>query len=204
MDRVKKVTKKLLLSYRSMPQKKQYLEFITALLSIPVLITVIIINLNSLNKIKNPSSTDSNKQVEKIIYTAPSDTAKINNVLPSQTLVTKGACKEEVGPVEITSPQENDSITNNPITIDISYPDNSYCAVAWSYRINNGSWSDYDDKSLAIYNPPNGKIRLDLKIKSIVNGKEKSLTRSFMYEGTSSVISPTPDTGNQSSSAAAH
>lgn len=35
--------------YRDLPDKKRYLEFISAFLSIPVLVTVVVLNLRSLN-----------------------------------------------------------------------------------------------------------------------------------------------------------
>ena len=42
--------------YRALPDKKRYLEFITAFLSIPVLITVLISNVSNLQNTKKPET----------------------------------------------------------------------------------------------------------------------------------------------------
>jgi hypothetical protein len=60
----------------------------------------------------------------------------------------------------------------------------TYCPVVWSYRINNGRYSDFDDKSIALYNPPNGNIVFDLRVRSLISDDEKILKRTFTYEGT--------------------
>lgn len=44
--------------------------------------------------------------------------------------------------------------------------------------------------TVALYNPPQGTTRFQLKVKSIVTGEEKILTRTFMYKGVFD-ISPT-------------
>lgn len=165
-------------SYKSLPDKKQYIEFFTAALTVPMLLTVIIINLNNLrsnNKTTQPVSTPA--QERSIIVTYPSTTEK---VVP---LPSTGACKQGIGPISIEYPNENEVVTDNPVQIDINYEREDYCAVVWSYRINDGKFSGYDDKSIALYNPPQGTIRFQLKVKSIVTGEEKILTRTFIYNG---------------------
>ena len=57
MEKFKKWLKKALFSYRALPDKKQYVEFFTALLTVPMLLTVIILNFNNLqgaNKKEEP------------------------------------------------------------------------------------------------------------------------------------------------------
>jgi hypothetical protein len=223
MGKVASLSKKVLSSYKNLPDKKQYIEFFTALLSVPVLVTVImlnILNLRSANKINTPPPTPQPKQ--QYIYipitsnpnTNKDSSSNETNTSTSNTLVTPTTtepCKPAIGPVDITSPAEGDTVTDNPTSIIISYKTGEYCAVVWSYRINNGDWSAYDDKSIALYNLPQGKIKVDVKVKSIVSGDEQILTRSFIYKGTATSVTPTatptvsptisPDTKNSSSSA---
>jgi len=186
-QKITKHIKKLLRSYRGIPDKKVYLEFLTGLLSIPVLLTVILLNVNNLKNEKKDTPSPTPQQ--QIIYVSPS--AKDDNARPTPT--DSPACKKGIGEFEITSPDEGDSISDNPVNLTVQYTPNGYCAVVWSYRINNGSWSGYDDKSIALYNLPRGNVSVDLRVKSIVTGEEKTITRKFVYTGASSTANdPTP------------
>lgn len=186
MERLQKFFNRTKRSYRSLPDKKQYIEFFTAALTVPVLLTVIIINLNNLRSSnKSAQITPAPVQDRPIIVNYPSISEKTTVVAPSTE-----ACKQAIGPISIDYPGENDVISDNPVQIKINYVKGSYCAVVWAYRINDGKFSDYDDKSIALYNPPQGTIRFQLKVKSIVTGEEKNLTRTFTYRGASD-ISPT-------------
>lgn len=171
---------KLRYSYRSIPDKKQYVEFFTALLSVPVLLTVILLNINNLRAkpaATAPSPTPT--QQEKIIYISPQSETTKNTV---SSIPTSAPCLKSLPPVTISYPQEGDTISDNPLTFSIDYPqDSNYCAIVWSYRINNGTWSDFDDKSIALYNLSSGKVTFDLRVKSIVTGDETSLQRTFQY-----------------------
>lgn len=184
--------KRIVLSYRKIPEKKPYIEFFTALLTIPVLLTVILINYNNLkgnNTNKQPTAP------EKIfVYPTQSGTEgkDVNQPATQETVVvTKEACKKQLGPVSITSPQEGEIVTDSPASVDVSYDSNTYCGAVWSYRINNGKWSDYDDKSIALYSLPQGNIKLELKVKSLATSDEKTITRNFIYRGGSSEPTPT-------------
>ena len=223
MERVAKLSKKVLLSYKALPDKKQYIEFFTAVLTVPMLLTVIMINLNNLNTKNNSNTikpTDTPKQ-EKIYIPVITNNTSANNTknLPTPTITpdlsqvvsqnitqTPTACKAGIGSIDITSPAQGDNITDNPVNINIKYDPGNYCAVVWSYRINSGKWSDYDDKSIALYDLQNGNITLDLKIKSIVNGDEKQLTRNFIYNGSSvnPTTVPTPTLSSKTSSSSAN
>jgi hypothetical protein len=160
--------------------KKHHVEFITALLSIPVLLTVIALNWSNLNSSKNPETQKPNE----IIISLPAQ--KNPTAIP-----TKAACKPGLGHLEITSPEEGSTVSQDPLPLTIVYTPGDYCAAVWSYRINNGSWSDFDDKSIAVYNPPVGSIDLELRVKSIINGEQKTITRSFTYKSTTPTTTPT-------------
>lgn len=196
MEKVASLSKKILLSTRNIPGKKTYIEFFTALLSVPVLITVIMLNINNLkNTNKSNVATPPPAQKQEKIYIPVTTTTQNTdkNSAPQAISVTPSnqACKPEIGPVSISAPAEGDTVTDNPASIIITYKTGEYCAAVWSYRLNDGTWSAYDDKSIALYNLPQGDIKIDVKIKSIVTGDEKILTRNFIYNGTTSASTPT-------------
>lgn len=177
VSRLRKSIKKLRYSYRSLPDKKQYIEFFTALLSVPVLLTVIILNLNNL---KGKEEEPKVKDTVPIVVTIPESKTTI---IPQTS---SAACKKGIGPISISSPEANEVIEDNPVQISIDYDQGEYCAAVWAYSINNGRYSDYSSSSIALYNPPNGTIRFQLKVKSVVTGEEKILNRSFTYQGSAS------------------
>ncbi|CAN5197334.1 hypothetical protein BH09PAT1_BH09PAT1_2510 [soil metagenome] len=181
MEKVKKFLIKTKHSYRTLPDKKQYIEFFTAALTVPMLLTVIIINLNNLRSNKAATPIPTPTQDRPIVVTLPNTETKVT-VTPQPSTV---ACKKGIGSISIGYPDENSVISENPVQIDINYQQGDYCAVVWSYRINDGNFSNYDDKSIALYNVPSGPIRFQLKVKSIVTGEEKTLTRNFTYKGSS-------------------
>ncbi len=168
-------------SIKEFHTKKPHIEFFTALLTIPVLLTVIILNLNNL---KGDEGKETPKN-ETIVITQPVPQEK-------EVIVTKEACKEGIGNISIDNPGEGDEVKDNPIMVDVSYQPNGYCEVVWSYRINGGSWSSYDDRSIALYNLSNGNVKFELRVKSVVNSDQKTLTRNFAYSGAQA--SPTPQT----------
>jgi len=179
--------------YRALPDKKKYIEFFTAFLSVPVLITVILINLGNLNQNKKTQSTvQTTSTPVQIEIKTPTGADRPKMSLPPQITITptltptSSDCKKEVGPVSIQSPEENETVTSNPVCIEISYKIGEYCAVAWSYKINDGSWSSYTDKDICLYNLTNGSKILKLKVKSIASTDEETLERNFTYNGESS------------------
>ncbi|MBI2420706.1 MAG: hypothetical protein HYV38_01325 [Candidatus Levybacteria bacterium] len=115
--------------------KKPQLEFFTALLTIPVLLTVIILNLNNLRGNQNKSATPT-----PVVIT---QTAKDDEINQAQTTPTQGPCEPGIGEISIDSPEENENVSDNPVMVDINYKAGDFCAVVWSYRINNGRYSDY-------------------------------------------------------------
>jgi hypothetical protein len=174
--------------YRGLPEKKRYVEFITAVLTVPVLLTVIIVNLNNLNQQKN--ATKKQSEAEKttpiqVIITGEKQTASVsqpvNNPTPTQN-PTPTSCLKEVGPVSIISPRENEVVIKNPICITIATESN-YCSVTWSYRLDDNNWSDFTDKNVCLHNLTNGNKIIQLKIKSSASSDEVTLQRSFVYQG---------------------
>ena len=187
--------------YRALPEKKQYVEFVTAVLSVPVMLTVIILNLNNLTQQKNTAQkeTTSGKvtPIQIVItgeksYTLPIDTQPTNSPTPTST-----SCIKEVGPVLILSPRENEVVTKDPVCITISTQSN-YCPTVWSYRLNEGDWSDATDKNICLHNLTNGTKTIQFKIKSSSSNDEVTLQRSFVYQGNTE---PTTEPTKASSSA---
>jgi hypothetical protein len=183
-----KQPKNLWQKFLGLHEHKKYLEFFTALLSIPVLVTVIILNLNTLksaNKDAKPTETPTKGG----FFSAPIEAEP--TALTELSVTPSAPCKKELGPVSIDTPEDGETITDNPVSVVIVYDDDEYCAAVWSYRINGSSWSEYDDKSIALYNLPQGKVKFELKVKSVVSKEETTLTRNFTYKGNSTAVTPT-------------
>ncbi len=184
-ERVKKVLERSRNSYKSLPEKKQHVEFFTAILSVPVLLTVILLNVNNLRNTKNTSTAPIPTPVKEIIYISPQDgnTTMVSSKKTDPTSTPAPVCDKSIGPVDIKNPKEDETLTDNPVSVLVNYEQGNHCSVVWAYRINGGRWSDYDDKSIALYNLSNGPVFFELKVKSIVTGEEKTLTRNFTYIG---------------------
>lgn len=177
--------------YRKLPDKKRYFEFITALLSIPVLLTVLILNIGSL-KNKNVEKKD---DLQRVTIVPVQVTATDKKPLVVEKVVSEAACVRKVGPIEIVSPKQNETVGKDPVCIDIAYEEGDYCGVVWSYRINGSDWSDYNDKSICLYGLPSGEKEFELRVKSIAGEDEKYLTRTFIYSGKEAITpisTPTP------------
>lgn len=176
--------------YRKLPEKKRYIEFITALLSVPVMLTVIILNLNNLNQQKNSTQKQTTNEkttpIQVIITGEKQNGSNEPTALPSQSAnnpsVTSTACIKEVGPISILSPRESEVVTKDPVCITIS-TQSGYCSVNWSYRLIDGDWSDLTDKNICLHNLTNGNKTIQLKIKSTASSDEVILQRSFIYQG---------------------
>lgn len=189
VDSTKKRLSKIINSVKKAPDRKHYLEFVTAALSIPVLLTVILVNLNNLNagKAKEaPSVAPTQQPREIIIREGGSNNSQPTIVLPTNSEI----CKKEVGPITISSPKEGATVTDNPVNFVIKH-DDRYCSVVWSYRINNGSWSEYSSNAPSIYNMPNGNVRFQLRVQSTVSTDTDSIELNFNYQGGQPVSTPT-------------
>ncbi len=193
---------------RAIPSKKHYFEFISALLTIPVLVTVILINLNNLNQKK---SGDVNKTAQ----TVPAVTPEKNTTpVPINIHITQdstrsadtntptpASCKNQLGPVDIASPQEGQIVTGDRVCLELSY-DTQSCPITWAYRFDSGAWSDYTDKQICLYNLSPGQKHLEVKFNSVTSGEETVVQRDFIYQTAaavpSSAPSPTPQSASQS------
>lgn len=210
---MKNVVERLKNWYRNLPEKKRYVEFFTAVLSVPVMVTVIIINLNNLNQNRNQSTKSQTPTVQVVITGAAGQNNESSTPLsvsptPQVSLTatptatpsvtpTSGTCNQAIGPVTILSPQESEVVTKNPVCININTV-SGYCPVTWAYRINGGSWSDFTDKDICLYDLTNGSKQLDVQVKSTATGATIMLQRNFTYQG--QAISATPTTASSSAS----
>lgn len=185
---------KILRSLQKAPERKHYLEFITAALSIPVLLTVILLNVNSLNSSKKEVQEKQQLPTPQtvIIREEVGNTGNNETNNPVSVIPTNSACKKEIGPLSISYPKEGATITNNPVNFIIKYDDLIYCSVVWSYRINGGSWSEYSSNSPSIYNLPNGNVTFELRVQSTVSQDQDQVERKFIYQG--ELINPSPTT----------
>jgi hypothetical protein len=179
-------------------KNKPYIEFLTAFLSIPVLITVMLLNFNTLKNLNaKPTPTPApGATVQSGFFAEPIGAE--DPATPTPLGATEAPCLKGLGPVSIATPEENDAVADNPVTVDINYDDNRYCEAAWSYRINGGSWSGYDDRSVALYNLPQGNIKFELRVRSIAGDDNKTVTRNFTYTGKGTILIPTSQTGSES------
>jgi len=179
-------------SIAQLPDKKKYIEVITASLSIPVLLSVILVNYLNIQDKRSKGETTPTPivtQAPQIITIIKESVDKMTPVPTTKTSFEptineskKDECIKEIGPIHINSPQEKEIVSKNPLEIDIQYDQGNYCSVVWSYRINNGNWSDYIDDDIVIYNMDSGEKTLDLRVKSVVSNDSETITRTFTYQ----------------------
>ncbi len=167
--------------YQALPDKKKHVEFFTALLTVPVLLTVLMINLANINNNKKEPTPTPAPTEKIVIVTNPvsSTTTASPTITPGVTLP---ECKKEVGPVKISSPAEGQLVNKNPVCLKINYQVGEYCSVVWSYLIDNSDWSDFTDKEVCLYDMTPGPKELELRIKSSVSDDEVTLIRNFYYK----------------------
>ncbi len=182
--------------YRRLPDKKRYLEFITAFLTIPVLLTVLLSNVSNLQNQKKPEPTPT--PVVTPIVNTPAPTVRVTPVDPTPTNTPSAQCTPGVGPIDIVYPEENSTISDDPVCLDIPRQGGNYCSVVWSYRINGSNWSNYTDREVCMYGLSPGNKQLDLRVKSIVSGEEKILRRSFTVAGSATTPTPATQSGTTS------
>lgn len=189
MERLQKAIKK----FARVRLRKMHLDYLAGILSIPVLVTAIIINWGNLTHSSSvPKAATPTPQV--IIVNQ-----KSAPVSPS------AVCQKTVGPISITSPTEGQTVNTNPVCITISYTNPNYCSVVWSYSINNGSWSDYNSNSPCLYNVPGGTVSFSLRVQSTVSNDTKTITRNFTYTGGATpTVTPTSALTTPAASSSAH
>lgn len=181
---------------KKLPVIKPHLDFLAALLSIPVLLTVIILNFSTLTKnAKLTQSTAPTPIPTSSLTNSQNIPVKSLTVMPVKTTPTPTSagttpCTPGIGPISIDSPTEGQTVNTNPVCIQISYQGEGYCSVVWAYKINGGPLSDYSNNSVCLYNMLGGEVNFELDVKSLVGSNTKILKRSFLYEN--ATTSPTP------------
>lgn len=187
--------------YRELPDKKKYIEFISALLSVPVMATVILLNLNSLTQKNNaqPVATPT-PVVTRVVETlqpvnimqnvkgesssSPATSSAVPTPTPKQ-------CKAQVGPITIVNPHENEVISGGSVCVTFDYQQDGYCDVVWSYSLDNASWSDYSASSICLYNLSGGTHVLGVKVKSVSSDNQIVLQRTFINSVATPTVAPT-------------
>lgn len=170
--------------FKKLPEHKTYLELITGLLTIPVLLTVILLNFASImNRNEKPQNTPPTPPTPIIIEERESPSPASTQTPQAIVTPTPEVCKKEVGPVSIVFPKEGEEVSNNPVNFVIRYEDSSYCSVVWSYRINSGPWSEFSSNSPVIYNLPGGAVKFELRVQSTASSDQELLVRNFTYTG---------------------
>ncbi|RJR14860.1 hypothetical protein C4579_03625 [Candidatus Microgenomates bacterium] len=172
------------------PIKKHYLEFVTAFLTIPVLLTVFFNNVQNLRKSEaapatSPESSSTSQpqalNIEPIIITQK-ETSPAATVPENQSSPLPQACEPVINHFEIVAPSENQSVTHDPVCIDVVYDQGNSCGVVWSYKINDGNFSEFDDKNICLYGLTNGQKTVTLRVKSLSGKEEKTYTRNFTVQ----------------------
>ncbi|MEI8068020.1 MAG: hypothetical protein WCG91_03705 [Candidatus Shapirobacteria bacterium] len=186
---MKNILTKLKKWYGRLHDKKRHVELITAALSVPMMLTVILVNLNNINAQKNkPEETQTPTPIQVIIDNPDKSIATTSTGQKTTIAPTKTECKKEIGPIEILSPQEGEIISTDKVCINIS-TNTQYCPVTWSYKLGTDNWSEFNNNDICLYNLTPGKKQLQIKIKSAVVDKVITLQRNFIYQN-SSQISP--------------
>ena len=178
--------------YTALPDKKRHIELISATLSIPMMLTVILLNYNNIKSLKDKTIAPATTAPIQVIVDNPANqnTATNSSEINPKTIITppqKTECKKDIGPIQILSPQEGEIISTNNVCINIS-TDNNYCPVTWSYRIGTDSWSNFNNNDICLYNLTPGLKDLQIKIKSTVIDKNITLERNFTYQN--STVTP--------------
>lgn len=193
---IKKIFKRIQKHYVVLPDKKRYFELFAAVLSVPMILTVILVNMNTINKNKEPSinTTPTSNPIQIVVENPASGSNNTNppkiEVTPTNT-PTNTECKKDIGEIEILSPQEGEIITTDNVCINIS-TDSKYCPITWSYKLDDGNWSNYNNNNICLYDLTAGKKNLQIKIKSTVIDKTVTLERNFTYQNSSiPTITPT-------------
>ncbi|HSW97865.1 MAG TPA: hypothetical protein VLF89_08625 [Candidatus Saccharimonadales bacterium] len=180
---------------RKLPDKKPHLDFIAAILTIPLLVLTLYLNISNLKNKGNTNitPTPTPTPVSTLATSTPAVTRIVITATPQPTANTN-SCVKDIGPISIDSPSEGQTVSENPVCIDINYQAGNYCSVVWSYRVNNSDWSDYSNNSVCLYNLPSGNNSFDLRVKSLSSESTKTLHRNFVYKSTQTLtplVTPT-------------
>src|SRR5258708_3761435 len=126
---------------KTLSEKKPHLDFIAAVLTIPLLALTLYLNVANL-KNKTAPVTPTPQPAVTIIEKNNTPQVVIPKVITAaQPTANTTSCIKEIGPIEISSPTEGQTVIANPTCIDINYQAGNYCSVVWSYSINSSTWS---------------------------------------------------------------
>ncbi|NCU31976.1 MAG: hypothetical protein EOM23_03350 [Candidatus Moranbacteria bacterium] len=194
--------------YQNLPDKKKYIELISAALTVPMLLTVIIINLNNIKNQNQTTTTDTSSSTTpiQIVITGTQDQENKNppptekssptatgSITPTSTPTstpTPTSCINEIGPIEILSPQEGEIISTSNVCLNIS-TDSKYCQLVWSYKLDDDDWSEFNSNDICFYNLDSGSKQLQIKFKNTSTGNTVTLVRNFTYQNPSITSTPT-------------
>src|SRR6185437_6899439 len=101
--------------------KKPLIEFIVAILSIPSIILILILNYNAIKNQNNTRPTPTPVQNSTTSNTDSrfpnffSEPVKRDTQPTQQPSSSQGPCNKSLGPVNISSPNEGDVISTNPV-----------------------------------------------------------------------------------------
>ncbi len=186
---VEPIQKKRIIKLREginkLPEKKPYLDLLAGALTIPLLLVTLVLNWNNLTgKNAGIKTTPTVSPAPTIVYkTIQSKTITPQAITTNPTpTIDQNACVKDIGPISISYPQEEQTISDNPVCIGINYQAGNYCAVVWAYQINGGQISDYGNNSVCLYNLPSGSNSFILHVKSLSSTSTQTLTRNFIYE----------------------
>lgn len=183
--------------YQEIPDKKRWIDVVTAALTVPVLLTVIISNYLNIQSKKN---TDTTPETNKPVVSSQPITVTIENPnpsnistetpIPTPTNSPGTTCNANVPDFEIVSPKEGETVSSDPVCVIHVAQESGFCPVTWSYRINKSSWSPFTDQTVCLYNMADGPVTYELRVRSSESGAEDIYSRNFIYER--QTVSPTP------------
>ncbi len=189
MDRFKKITKRFKKGIHYITDRKHYVDVIIALLSVPALVTALILNINSLQTKKASSTATPTVVVQSSPQVVvPTEAVRIVTQAASPLPTSGPSCTPGIGQLTIAYPQELQTVSDNPLCIELDYDAQNNCQVVWRYRINGGSWTNYGNDSACMYSLPSGQNTFDLQVKSLSSQNMESYTRHFIYQG---AVAPT-------------
>ncbi len=175
--------------------RKGWVDWVIALLTIPVLLTIVFSNILTIrekNNIPENSTPQASQQPINIVVENPT-------IKPSpQVSVTPSVpvCKDGLPTYEIVTPQENALVTGDPVCLVFVAQEDRYCSVRWAFRVNNTNWSPFTSQPVCLYNMKSGPVTVEVKFRA-ENDDEQIYTRKFTYQdGLSVTPSPTPTTSS--------
>jgi len=170
--------------------KKKLIDLIIGFLTIPSLITILILNLNNLKESKTDTSdkTTSNQEKTIIIQNQPTASQSAdNNNLPKPSPIVFPSPEENCNPnsdsIQIVYPKENQTVHDNPFCISMKIDENdNSCPLEWAYSVNHKPLSAWSSEPICFYDLKNGEVNLKIVVKNKKSGLTKNYEVNFLYE----------------------